>query len=171
MPLTSLLQCVHPIARDIGLALLAVLFLLALARLVLRKRFSWIPFAVCSILIALAVWLGAYAVSPLGFSTGRTPLLTGFRITRPQRPEAHIAPREVILLAAGAPTAIEPQLLPVPVECIWSSSNGGVFDDPASCDTDYSPGRGAGFDVLRISVRPACGVPSTVGAIRVSILP
>ena len=135
------------------------------------RRVLWIPFVVCLLLIALAGWLGSYRFSPLGFSSGRIPLINGFVITRRQQAQAVASPMQTITVAAGSAIGIDPQMLPGPVTCLWSSANGGAFDDPASCDTAYSPGEGAGFDVLRVDIRSACGLPSTVAQLNISMLP
>ena len=145
--------------------------MLGVVALLLHRRVPWVALAACTVLISLALWLGSYQTSPLGFSTGRIPLLRGFRITQAQRGQRDIPLRQVVTLSPGSAIGIDPLLLPVPATCAWASSNGGAFDDPASCDTAYSPGKGATFDVLRVNVRSACGLPSALGDVRIGVLP
>ncbi len=166
----AFILCMHPVARDTALALLAALVLVAVVML-RSRRILWIPFVVCLLLIALASWLGSYRFSPLGFSSGRIQLINGFLITRPQQAQTLVSPMQTVTVATGAAIGIDPQMLPGPVTCFWSSANGGAFDDPASCDTAYSPGQGAGFDVLRVDIRSACGLPGTVSQLNISMLP
>jgi hypothetical protein len=56
------------------------------------------------------------------------------------------------------------------VRCDWSSANGGALDDPQSCDVVYNPPR-AEYDILKVSIRPGCGLPNSIGQIKISILP
>ncbi len=167
----AFLLCMHPIARDVALALFTVLVVLAVSAFLLRRRVSRALLAACLVLVVLSAWLGSYRVSPLGFSSGRIPLLSGFLLVRPERPQTWVAPMQVVTIGSGSTMGISPQLLPGRVACMWSSSNGGAFDDPASCDTDYSPRQGAAFDTLRVYVRSACGLPSIVSEIHISVLP
>lgn len=167
----SFLLCMHPAARIAILVLLGIAILLLVIRLVLRGRISWIPIVVAGILILLAVWLGSYRISPLGFTTGRIPLVSGFWVTRTERARIWAAPFDVMTMAEGSAIGIQSVLLPGPASCMWSSSNGGSFEDPTGCDTAYEPGPGAAYDVLRVNVRSACGLPSTVAEIRISVLP
>lgn len=171
MDLPTLIQCLHPVARAVALAVLAAAALHVGWLLIRRKRLPVTVPVAYALLLFLAFWLGSPGVSPLGFGRGRRPLLQGFVITRAQREPVPVASGATVSLAAASPMEIEPQLLPGPVTCIWSSSNGGAFDDPTGCDTAYQPGEGAGFDFLRVRVRSACGLPPAVGLLRVSILP
>ena len=167
----AFLLCVHPIARDVALGLLTAFVLFVLAATVLRRRVSWIPLAAWPIIIALALWLGSYSLSPLGFAQARIPLVSGFWVTRAQRPQSWVMPRQVVTMAEGSAIGIQTVLLPAPASCRWLASNGGSFEDPTSCDTAYEPSRGATFDILRLDVEPACGLPPTVTELRVSVLP
>jgi hypothetical protein len=167
----AFLLCLHPIARDIGLGLLAALVLLGIAALLLHRRALSFALGACLVLAALAFGLGSYRLSPLGFGSARIPLLNSFRITQALRGQREIPLRQVVTVSRGSITGIEPQLLPGPATCMWASSNGGAFDDPASCDTAYSPGEGATFDILHVSVRSACGLPPALGEIRIGVLP
>ncbi len=167
----SLFLCMHPLARAAVVFLIAVAVLQAVVVGRVRRRLSSPLFVANIMLILLAIWLGSYSLSPLGFSSGRIPLLSGFRITRQQRAPIWIASRQIVLMAPGSAMEIEPQTLPGAVNCMWASSNGGAFDDPASCDTAYAPGEGAAFDILRIAIRSECGLPPAIGEIRVSVLP
>jgi hypothetical protein len=121
------------------------------------------------VLILLAVWLGAYAVSPLGYSTGRIPNLHGFTIIRSGR-SSIVLHDEIVSLKAGAAVGIEPLLLDATSKCMWISAAGAAMDDPSSCSTVYEPPNGE-HDVLRVRVRSACGLPDAAGRIQISILP
>lgn len=170
MPPGSLLACIYPAARIAAsaVAAAAILHSVLAAR---RGRLRWrLPVAYLLALL-LTLWLGSLTYSPLGFGKGRLPLLMGLRVTRPQRAPALVQSGQTVSLAAGSPMALEPRLLPGPVECTWTSSNGGAFDAPDSCDTAYEPGEGAVFDFLHVRVRSACNLPPAIGTLRVSILP
>lgn len=161
----------HPFARGLELGILAALVVFLAAAVLLRRRHSWMLFAAWLLPIALVVWLGSYSLSPLGFSTGRIPLVSGFWITRSQRPQLWLRPQQVVNVAEGSAMGIQTVLLPGPVSCIWAASNGGSFEDPLSCDTAYMAGQNEAFDVLRVDVRSACGLPSAVAELHISVLP
>lgn len=167
----SFLICLHPVARNAALLLVLIAILLGFGSVLLHRRVPWIAVIACGVLMTLALWFGSYRISPLGFGAGRIPLLSGFRITQALRGRMEIAPRQIITVAPGSATGIEPRLLPGPVSCLWIAANGGAFDDPASCDTAYAPAQGASFDTLRVNLRSACGLPPVVGELRVSVLP
>ncbi len=167
----SFFLCIHPFARLAALLLLAAAIIHGSLSLGLRHKIPRRAFAGYGLLIILSLLLGSYAFSPLGFAGGRIPLLSGFIITRPQRAPEQIASGQVISMAAGTPLAIHARLLPGPATCMWSSSNGGAFDDPAACDTVYAPSDQASFSVLRVSIRSACSLPPAVGEIKIGVLP
>jgi hypothetical protein len=50
------------------------------------------------------------------------------------------------------------------------SASGGALDDPQSCATVYVPPQ-ADYDILKVSLQPGCGLPRSVGQIKISILP
>ena len=121
------------------------------------------------VLMLLTFWLGAYAISPLGYSTGQLPNLRGFLIIRATR-SSIIRDAEVISLKRGTAVGINPQLIDPTSDCAWISAAGAALDGPFSCDTVYSPPN-AEHDVLRLRIRSSCGLPDSTGRINVSILP
>ena len=171
MQLPTLIPCVHPIAQDAALILIAVGLVhaaLLRTRAVPGGRSALLVYPV---IVLLALWLGWYRLSPLGFSTGHIPLLRGFLIMKPQMAVASIRPNEVVSVKAVTAVGIQPMLLPGPAECIWASTTGGAFDDPNSCDTAYKSATAAKYDVLRVHIMSACGPPPVSEQIRISILP
>ncbi|MEW6403931.1 MAG: hypothetical protein AB1649_19220 [Chloroflexota bacterium] len=119
--------------------------------------------------ILLALWLGLYPTSPLGYSSGKIPILQGFQIIRASR-DSFAGVSEIISLPQGSAVGINPIMLPGGFECTWLSSAEGVLDDPASCDTAYIP-PDADFDILRLRIRSACGLPDSTAQLKISILP
>jgi hypothetical protein len=171
MQLPATISCIHPFAQDAMLALIAI----GLAHAVLL-RFRTLPGGRTALLVypailLLAIWLGWYRVSPLGFSTGRIPLVQGFLVSKSQMAPALIPRRQVVSVRAETPIGIEPVLLPGPTRCIWASTTGGSFDDPNSCDTAYKSAAAAQYDVLKVHVASACGIPAVTREIRISVLP
>ncbi|MGE5073829.1 MAG: hypothetical protein ACM3MF_10405 [Anaerolineae bacterium] len=171
MPVSTFFQCLHPVARGIALAVLVAGIVHIAVLLARRRRLPPALPLVYALLLLLALWGGSLGYSPLGFGSERMPVLRGFLITKPQRAPVHVASSSTVSLSAAQPMEIEPQLLPGPFRCIWSSSNGGSFDNPTGCDTAYQPGTGASFDFLRVRIRSACGLPPTLGLLRVGVLP
>ena len=163
--------CVDPDARVAALVILmAALIHLALLTALQRKACRLVLLGYPA-LILLALWLGSYSLSPLRFGEGRLALLRGFKLQQPQRPEQLISSYQTVSAAPGSIIEIEPRLLPGPVDCAWSSSADSVFDDAASCDTAYVVSAVAPYDILRLSVRSACGLPAALGEIKISIMP
>lgn len=121
------------------------------------------------VLMLVTLWLGAYAISPLGYATGQVPNLRGFQIIRANR-SSMIESAEIVSLKRGAAVGINPQLLDPTSDCAWISAAGAALDGPFSCDTVYSPPN-ADYDVLRLRIRSSCGLPDSTGRINVSILP
>lgn len=169
-PLPLLFPCTHPLAQAAVLTL-AVLLAFQLTRfgkiLPENPALTW---GLTASGLLLALWLGSYPFSPLGFSTGRIPVLRGFFVTSRARPRLTVASGEVISLPAGYPAAIEPSLLTDKLECTWASLNGGSLDNPAACATVYLPPSGT-YDLLKIYLQPACGLPDTSGQLKISVLP
>jgi hypothetical protein len=171
MQLPAWLSCVHPSVWDAILVLITVGVLHAALLWMHRLRGGPAVLLVYPAIILLALWLGSYRSSPLGFSTGRIPLLNGFLIRKPQMAPSFIRRNEVVSVAAGAPIGIQAILLPGPSTCIWASTTGGIFDDPNNCDTAYESAPAARYDVLRLHITSACGLPAVSGQIRISVLP
>lgn len=121
------------------------------------------------VLMLITFWLGAYAISPLGYSTGQAPNLRGFLIIRSNR-SSIIENAEIVSLKRGSAVGINPQLLDPASDCAWISAAGAALDGPFSCDTVYSPPN-ADYDVLRLRIRSSCGLPDSTGRINVSVLP
>jgi hypothetical protein len=171
LPLPALIPCAYPPAQSIAFALCVslVLHLLLIRRIsVTRSQPVILGYA---LLLVLAFWLGSYPLSPLGFASGRIPVLKGFKITRFGRPELSIASGQIVTIAGNSITEIQPITLPVDRTCTWVSAKGGALDEPRNCDVAYfSPG-GAISDTLRLLVQPGCHLPNSVGEIRFSILP
>ncbi len=124
------------------------------------------------ILGAVAVWLGAYQISPLRFGSGGPPIVGGFRVTRSEREPTMTDLGQVVVIAAHSTVEIKPITLPgASVACRWRSANSGSIDDPANCDVAYQPPAGLTYDVLSLLVRPDCGLPDHVAEIKFSIAP
>ncbi len=127
-----------------------------------------IPVIVCLI----AAWLGSYQFSPLAYGTSGPPVVSGFRIIRLGIEIYVPATGETLPVPSAEPVGLEPLMLPsLDTTCQWYSENGGAIDDPSSCDMAYEAPRGSSYDVLRLLVRPACALPETSIAVRISIEP
>lgn len=122
-------------------------------------------------LILLTLWLSSYQFSPLGFSTGRIPVVRGFLLTTFFRSNIKVASGGTITLPGGSDASIHLDTLPVSIHCLWSSAAGAALDDPQSCDTVYSPPNGIARDVLKVNIQADCGLPEVQGQIKVNILP
>ncbi len=169
--LGTCLSCLHPTAQVACLVILVAGGVHVLVISLRSKRFHW-PIAIAWIgLIVLAVWFGSLRYSPLQFGSQRMPVLKAFEIGRANRAPVSIAPGEVVTAAPGLPLVIHPETIPVPMDCRWFASAGGALDDPRSCDTVYVAPDGIPFEVLRLRVQPACGLPPAVAQIKISILP
>ena len=132
--------------------------------LLLGERSPWL-LAGAVTMILLTVWLGVYPLSPLFKNT-----LQGFTVITRIHGSQRIAPGDVLTMAAGAPAGLEPLTVLAPLHCHWISAQGGVFDDPQSCGTAYMPPARA-YDTLKVIIQPGCGLPNTLGQIKISILP
>jgi hypothetical protein len=171
MPFAVASLCMHPMAQAAVLILVALGLIHGIMLWSRQVRGNRSILLMYPVLILLAFWLGWYRLSPLGFSSGRVPLLSGFMIVRPQRAAELIEPRAVLSMSAGGLIGLQPILLPGPARCVWSSTTGGAFDDSTGCDTAYTPGQGARYDVVKLHVVSACGVPPVSAEIRISLLP
>jgi hypothetical protein len=60
------------------------------------------------ILGAVAVWMGAYQISPLRFGRGGPPIVGGFRVTRSEREPTMTDLGQVVVIAAHSTVEIEP---------------------------------------------------------------
>lgn len=163
------IPCTDPRAERLVLALGAGL----IAQLVFVR---WLPPRVVAAVIAghlvlmlLTLWSGAYAISPLGNSTGQLPNLRGFLIIRANR-TSMIENAEIVSLKRGSAVGINPQLVDSTSDCAWISAAGAALDGPFSCDTVYRPPN-ADYDVLRLQIRSSCRLPDSTGRIYISILP
>lgn len=169
-PIPLLIPCTHPFSQNAVLALgIPLVFNLILAAKIPLETTKLTVVSVTA-LIFLAFWLGSYPFSPLGFSAGRIPVLRGFKFTTRARLNASVAPGGIVTLISGSPAAIEPVLLTGNVKCAWTSANGGNLDNPNDCDIAYSPPQ-ADYDILKIRLQPACGLPESSAQIKISILP
>ncbi len=161
----------HPLAQSAALAIIAasVIHLAAIRKL---KRHGYgTALLLYGSLLLFTLWLGSYPLSPLGFSNGRIPLLRGFVVSQAHGTTLTVASRQTLTMGYGSIVQIQPDVLAGPVDCTWSSATGGTFDDPANCDTAFAPSSSAQYDVLKVLVRSACGLPTAVGEIKVAILP
>jgi len=152
--------------------ILALIFAFALQTILSPKilpRHYKIFLAAHVALILLAIWFGVYTISPLGYASGRTPVLRGFMVMTARKGVTSVPLGGVITLGNGA-AAIYPITFPTDVRCTWMSSNNGALDDLHSCDTAYIPPQ-ADYDILKISIQPGCGLPNSTGQFKVSILP
>ena len=159
-----LIPCADPTAQSLTLALCITLVFQLLA----GGRFRWVAGAQAA-LVLLVVWMGFYPLSPL-FSSGRIPVLQGFTIITRARGTANVAPGAIVTLRSGKPAAIQPLTLIDDLRCAWMSASGGALDDPQSCAIVYVPQQRE-YDILKVSLQPGCGLPRSVGQIKVSILP
>lgn len=169
--LTTSLGCLHPIAQVACITIILVGAVLVLVITLRGRRVGWQLALAWVALFALATWFGSLRYSPLRFGSARLPVLQGFEIRRPNRAPIIIASGKVVSASPGLPLVIHPQTLPVRTQCQWSASAGGALDDPRSCDTTYAAPAGAPFEILRLRLQPACGLPPAVAQIKISILP
>jgi hypothetical protein len=169
-PLPLLFPCTQPQAQTVILALFAALAFQILIGAKILPGTSRVTLGLTTTLLLLTFWLGFYPLSPLGFSSGRIPVLSGFFVTTRSRLKSTVAPGEILSLASGLPAAIEPKLLPVNAKCSWTSVNGGSLDDPQTCDTIYQPPQ-TEYDLLKIHIQPGCGLPEANAQLKISLLP
>ncbi len=170
LPLPTIIPCTYPLAQNLALAIILPWIFQVIVIPKTGQARSKPALTVLPILLLLLLWLGSYPFSPLGFSTGRIPILRGFVITRSLRPPLTIASGEIVTIAGGSVIGISSTTLPVDKSCFWTSANGGTFDDPRTCDTDYFAPP-ADYDVLKIHIQPGCHLPTALGEIKINILP
>ncbi len=173
IPISQLFQCTYPAAQSLSLAL-ALAATLVILFWVFTKSFRASRFLVAGIdagLILLAMWLGTYSISPLGFSSGRISMVQGFVVMRSMRPDLQVASGGIVNLANGSTSEIRAVTLPVSENCVWNSTNGGTFDSLNSCDIAFIPPANSDLDILRVLIRPSCNLPETSEELRVVVLP
>jgi len=168
--LPAIVPCSYPAGQSFVAAVVIVLILQLLVGRKLFPRYNLLLLGTDIILILLAVWLGLYPFSLLGPSGEFKSVIQGFRITTANKGTLEVVSGEIVSLTAGSAIAISPNLLAGEARCDWSSANGGALDNPQGCDTYYVPPP-SDYDILKISVRPGCGLPNSIGEIKVSILP
>jgi len=171
LPIPSLVPCTYPLAQNIIISLCVSLAVHFLVINRIWQSNSKLIGLIYALFLLLILWLGSYTFSPLGFSTGRIPVLRGFSVTRSGRPAISITSGDIVTIAANSVTEITPIILTGSTTCFWASNNGGALDDPGSCDVAYLSPQRADFDVLKVLVRPGCHMPFSHGEIRVSIQP
>lgn len=171
LPLPAIIPCTYPFAQDLFLAVSALLIIHGIAIPRIKPTNVRISVFVFFPILLFVLWLGSYPFSPLGFTRGRIPVLTGFVVTRFDRPPYAVASGEIVTIVNDSIMGISPITLPVDKSCFWASAKGGGLDDPRSCDIAYSASSGADYDVLKIQIRPNCRLPNTIGEIKFRILP
>ncbi len=130
LPRLTLIPCTYPLAQSLTLALCAasLIHLFALYRFRLAGAR---PFIVAySLCLFLVLWLGSYPFSPLGFSSGRIPVLNGFMVSRSGRPPISVASRQIVTIAATSITEIQPVTLPVEQTAPGSRQMAGLWMIP-----------------------------------------
>jgi hypothetical protein len=168
--LPTIIPCTYPFAQNIALAIIILWIFQAILIPKTGRARSRPALIVLPLLLLLFLWIGSYQFSPLGFSNGRIPVLRGFVITRSLRPPVAIASGDIVTITGGSIIGIRSTTLPVASSCFWASANGGAFDDPRMCNTDYSAPP-ADFDVLKVAIQPGCHLPNTLGEIKIAVLP
>jgi hypothetical protein len=165
----QIIPCTNVWADHLILALIITLFLqIFLYPIILHRRYKSF-LAVHAFLVLLVIWLGLYPISPLGYSSGRIPNLRGFLMTTANR-DTTIANKGIISLQQGSTVIVSPLMLAGKFQCDWMSVADGALDSPTSCNMIYVVPN-ADFDILRVRIRSACGLPDSIGQIKVSILP
>jgi len=171
LPLPQFLPCTYPLAEYSILAI-CIAFGVQYFAFKSYQLFGYFWIAGMDIgLILLALWLGSYSISPLGFSSGRIPLAQGFVVTRSMRPDVNIASGKTINIVSGSVIAIRTVTLPIGKNCFWFSSKHGSFDDPRSCDVAYMPPTNSDFDLLKVLIQPSCRLPEVQESLKIIVLP
>jgi|GEM_PF-1809059 len=171
LPLPQFFPCTYPLAEKFILTFCIAFVVQYLAfKSYQIPGYLWIAGMGIG-LILLALWLGSYPLSPLGFSSGRISIAQGFVLTRSMRPDAHIASGETINIVSGSTIAIRTVTLPIGKNCFWFSTKHGSFDDPRSCDIAYMPPTDSDFDLLKVLIQPSCHLPEVQENIKLIVLP
>ena len=171
LPLPQFFPCTYPLAENFILAIGVAFVVQYLAFKNIRiSGYFWIAGMDIGIIL-LALWLGSYSISPLGFSSGRIPIAQGFILTRSMRPDSNIVSGETINIVSGSVVAIRTVTLPVGRNCFWFSTKHGSFDDPRSCDIAYMPPANSDFDLLKVLIQPSCRLPEIQESIKINVLP
>ena len=171
LPPPQFFPCTYPLAEN---SILAICIAFVIQFFVFKgyriNHYLWIAGLDVG-LILLALWLGSYSISPLGFSSGRIPIAQGFVLTRSMRPDSNIASGETINIVSGSAIAIRTVTLPIGRNCFWFSTKHGSFDDPRSCDIAYMPPANSDFDLLKVLIQPYCHLPEIQESIKIIVLP
>ncbi len=171
MPLPQLLPCTYPLVENFILAICVAFVVQYLAFKGYRiNSYLWIAGMDIG-LILLAVWLGSYSLSPLGFSSGRVPIAQGFVLTRSMRPDSNIASGETIGIVSGSVIAIGTVTFPIGRNYFWFSTKHRSFDDPRSCDVAYMPPTDSDFDLLKVLIQPSCHLPEVQESLKIIVWP
>ena len=171
LPFPQILPCTYPLIEKIILAICFALIIQILGfQLYRANRALWLM-GVDFVSILLALWLGIYSISPLGFSNGKISIAQGFVLTRSMRPDQTISSSETINVLSGSVIAIKAITLPMNKNCVWLSTKGGSFDDSGSCDIVYMPPTNSDFDLLKVLIQPACHLPEVQENIKIMVLP
>ena len=169
-PIPLFLPCTHRFAQSAILAFSATLIIYLGLGTKFLPQTTRLSIGLTISLIILALWLGSYPFSPLGFSTGRIPVLQEFAITTRKSSSTRLVPGANLTLASGLPAGIEPVFLLENVKCRWFSVNDGILESLEDCNTVYVPPQ-ADYDILKINFQPGCGLPQASAQIKISILP
>jgi hypothetical protein len=157
------MPCTHPIAQK--LVIILCILLVSHAFIGVKFHFNYkIPVIIYTCLILLTLWLGIYSISPLSF-----PVLQGYLVTTNYK-ESFIQPTNIISLRSDSTALIQPALLDKTVNCQWLSAKGAALDEPNTCNVIYDPPN-TDYDILKLNVQSACGLPSSNWQIKISILP
>lgn len=157
------MPCTHPVAQIfiIILCMVAVLHLFISIKFHIKFK---TPAAIYTSLLLLILWLGTYSISPLDI-----PMLRGFLVTTNYK-EHFIKPADIISLSGDSTALIQPDLLDKQVNCQWLSVKGATLDEPNTCDVIYDP-PSTDYDILKLNIQSACGLPASNWQIKISILP
>lgn len=159
------LPCTDALARDAILAfgMIFIIHLLVARRFFPHRVRTLLVFDLALLLVV--AWLGLYPVSPLGFAT-----LRGFAVTTTARGRWQVPPGGMVTLASGTAASVEALTLVNDVRCTWFSTRGGTLDEAQGCATVYIPPQ-EDFDVVKVNLKPGCGLPRSVEQLKIGILP
>lgn len=96
-------------------------------------------------------------------------MLRGFRVTTNYK-EHFVQPTDIISLGRDSTALIQPGLMVKQVNYQWLSVKGAALDEPHTCDVIYNPPN-TDYDILKLNVQAACGLPSSNWQVKISILP